>query len=607
MTKSLSSGAIDKIIKSDSKEESTEPHTLQVIEIRNAPVNQMIRVLLSQGDGKYIDANIPFVGIETNTVVDIKKYRLRKIGKALFLSVSELTIDPSFPKVLIGDPTTNVSSDASASVFRKMAKPLSDRPSLPTDSSVVASTVSTASNGGAAEFKAPPPGLMASSAKIDPAKCTPLAELSGSNYRGKMIMVNVFKRTADKPFLNSPGHKFTADLRDTNGDEVRITFFGDTATMFDEKIVEGVNYVVTGFGIKPRNAQWNPLKGDWELNAYPSTTFLETRQEMVFQPPVFEFRKLDTLVDCKKGEVVDIVGIIIKCDDPRTSSKDGTSSSCRRVITLADDTNSCIEVTMWGEADVRKTEGEDALYHVAALKGNVSYYNQKASINCASLYLDLEDEALGPLKEWFAENKAERHTLESRCNKITTLNTITTSEALGGETRNSKQIQSLKKTMVNDGKKVYSVLMATVTSFDIESKTSPWYYMACPEPRCTKRLNVNRPCVGCAKVHQTGIPRYSVHVEISDNSGGLSCVISGHVAEKLLGISAEQMLNKETESGKPFNNSTFGSSIRGKTYNFKVQSYAYEYGAEQALMFRCDIVDFLPAVGGAPPTTPASA
>jgi hypothetical protein len=599
----LTTGAIAAMCAKQTGDVRTEKITLQVISIIGLPGDKELKVLMCDGNN-YIDSRIPFPSaVEVNSVMTLNQYTCRKIGTQWLLRVSEFDLEPSFPKVRIGKNLTSISKGANVTVFKEDAPTLGERPAAASSASTVAASATTP-----AEFKAPPPGRIDTTPStttgagsvttaLNYTKITGLT-VDAHTYRGKVMLLNVFNRTPDKQFYSGNGHKFQADMRDLDGNEIRATFFNDEATTWDDRIIIGNNYLITNFNIKRKDPKWNTLKGDLEMNVNRSTMFVETKEEFKAAAPTFDFIKISDLSEYKKGESVEVAGVVISCGDSRVNSKEGGNTTCRREMVIADDSNHCIYITLWGEKNVMMSEPHDVMYKVVAVRGKLSYFNEKVSINCDNIFIDIDDGGLDPLREWFEKNRAERHALMNTCVKINTLSGLDAEALLSGDKKNAKQIAEMKKTMTIETPKNYSVLLATISGFDIEAKGRSWYYACCPNAgaNCVRRLDQNGNCSGCKQKYSSGIPRYTVQMELSDNSGGLNCYIVGDMAEKLLGISAEKMLAAEIESGKPMTNATFGASIKGKSYHFKVETYTYPSGVNRDPVFRCEVKGAVPAV-----------
>jgi replication factor A1 len=192
-------------------------------------------------------------------------------------------------------------------------------------------------------------------------------------YRNKWtIKARVTKRGDKKTWSNAKGEGclFSVDLLDAEGTEIRATFWKEAVDMFYEMLAPGSLATFSGGKLKGANKQWTTIKNEYELTFDRSATInpVEDDDDSI-KAIVFEFVKLADVEAAEVKATVDVVGVVK--DFMPVSSLTAKSSGrelWKRDVTLVDDSNVAVRLTLWGE-EAQKDDAEFSGSPVLCVKG----------------------------------------------------------------------------------------------------------------------------------------------------------------------------------------------------------------------------------------------
>mmetsp|Transcript_8757 Transcript_8757/g.7723 ORF Transcript_8757/g.7723 Transcript_8757/m.7723 type:complete len:115 (+) Transcript_8757:484-828(+) len=107
---------------------------------------------------------------------------------------------------------------------------------------------------------------------------------------------------------------------------------------------------MTNGNVKPANSKWNKTKSDYQL--------IFDKVEAIIQPVEdngdikmnsFTYNKIDEIMNMNVNSTVDIAAYVMNPGSSEAIQLKNGSRKERRVVQLYDDSNVCMELTLWGE------------------------------------------------------------------------------------------------------------------------------------------------------------------------------------------------------------------------------------------------------------------
>lgn len=238
------------------------------------------------------------------------------------------------------------------------------------------------------------------------------------------IKVRVTAKSDIKSWSNpkGEGRLFSVDLIDQAGDQIRATAFTNVVDRFYPLLEEGKVYTISNAKVRPAKKGMTRFQCEYDLQLEESTDIQPVGEDRSIKQNVFKFLKLDEIRQLQVAPynpnpqpgqlqapetLVDVIGVV-KAVKPisKITSKKTNREMAKRDITIVDDTNYSIDLTLWGEAAERFNEKELDGYPIIAVKAcRVSDYNGRTlSTSFNSQVIKDPDVPEGyKLQEWFKE------------------------------------------------------------------------------------------------------------------------------------------------------------------------------------------------------------
>jgi len=302
----------------------------------------------------------------------------------------------------------------------------------------------------------------------------------------------------------------------------------------------------------------------------------------------FSFTPISSINECKKDVMIDVLGIIISTGELTNFTSKAGKELKRRNITLLDDSSASIEYTLWGDKaeGVAWSPNDNPIVAIKAAK--VSDYNNRTISSTMSTQFTLNPELpeARKLKGWW----------EEKGRSMTQVNSLTRQSDFGGDGTNSfssetKTFAQVKGEAVGirDQKGSFFEVKATITM--IKSSDQKIWYEACPTLNCNKKVTQSTDgkyqCQSCRMDHDTFTPRYVLPFTAADQTGSqwLSCF--NDVAERILGISATDLMNENSKTAELI----FSRAVH-KQYRFKIKAREETYNEQWKL--KCIVIQAIP-------------
>ncbi|MCJ1267546.1 Replication factor A protein 1 [Lobaria immixta] len=371
---------------------------------------------------------------------------------------------------------------------------------------------------------------------------------------------------------NGEGRLFTVNLLDESG-EIRATAFKDQCDAFFNIFQEGgVYYISAPCRVQLAKKQFSNLNNDYELT-FETGTVVEKAEEQSGVPQVrFNFTSISDLQTVEKDSTIDVIGILKEVGDTsQIVSKTTNKPYDKRELTLVDNTNFSVRLTIWGNT---ATNFEVMLESVIAFKGvRVSDFGGRSLslLSSGSMNVNPDIDESHRLKGWY-EAQGKDGTFASHAS-------MDSMGAAGGRGDPLKTILQVKEENLGMSETPdYFTTKATI----IYIKQENFAYPACLSPDCNKKVVEEEPgqwmCAKCEKSHPRPDYRYIMSMNVSDHTGQIWLNCFDDVGRMIMGMSADQLNELKENSDKAcedaFQNSnctTWLFKCRAKMDNFQDQ------------------------------------
>jgi len=385
---------------------------------------------------------------------------------------------------------------------------------------------------------------MASAAQQAPV--LPISELSTYQSRWT-IKAKVTSKPPMRTFkkgANGEGKVFSVDLCDRDGGEIRASFFNDAAAKFDDILKVGKVYTFSRGGVKVANKQYNQTNHRYELTFEKDAQIAEDASTDTFDIDIkYNFVDLRAVQSKQLPCRIDLCGVITE-SKPISSltAKDGRELT-KRDITIADDTATSMQVTLWGD----KGKLPDSDYEgnpVIALKGilikefNGGRNGSTSEAAVVSLRPDMPEAKR--LEQWWSQGGGSTQSLVSL-------------RGTGGGGKNLEQCtvseMRRKSEQVGEQAEFYGVTarLSTVQTRK-QGEQVPLHYSACAIEKegqygklaCNRRVDASGFCAACNMAGKTAI-RLNTRCRFADFADGCWLTTFDEAAQVVLSLSSEKV------------------------------------------------------------------
>ena len=490
-----------------------------------------VQGLLPQAANHYVNSG----DLQPNSIVKLNEYMVNEVSDRIIVIALQLQVLQQFPHKM-GDP-----------------QPCEKQPwaKLPLHNS----TNNSLTTGGGT----PNPYQRISSPPSDPAKrivqhavvrseaasaaYTPIADI-GMFTQGKLTLrARVTDKSDVRTWSNDKGEGslFSISLLDESNVDIRATFFKEAVDKFYNFLEVGKIYSLTGATVKAANIKYNTCKSKFELtfDHRNSEIHLEQEQNSQIQQQTFDFCKIADINARDENSMVDVLGVLTQVQDPHTIvSKRTGHELVKRDVTLMDDSQTEIQLTLWGQ---NATKIDLPLHSVvAARKAKVSDYNGKSLSLSGSLMVQPDIPEADTLKAWFKQHGSS-----------TSVKSLSTASGTGVVAKISDRhsISTIRDQHLGQQEKPDWITVKGLISFIKKDKEGGAWYPACPnanEP-CKNRFKVtigpdqNWVCDRCQGNYPRPLYRWIFSAVIEDSSGMTWVSFFNEQAEVLLGENADEV------------------------------------------------------------------
>jgi replication factor A1 len=381
-----------------------------------------------------------------------------------------------------------------------------------------------------------------------PARIVPIKSLNPYLNRWT-IQARITSKGEIRRWQNAKGEGtvFNFDVLDAEGGEIRICAFKDACEKFYPMVEVGKVYMISKGALRPARKQYNPLNSDFEIYLETSSTIepcMEDSRTSSIPSINFNFQPIISLEQANTGSIVDVIGVVMTVGSPGTiQRRDGTETQ-KRSISIKDDSNAVIELTLWGNycadpGQQLEQDNQQGAHPVVAIKSTrVGEYNGKTlgSISSTQIRVNPDIPEAGRLRHWWDK-------LGGAHQEAVQLNT----QGGGGSDRRVCLADIRDEGLGTHGKPDYVEVLATISFIRNETL----FYPACALQRagrtCQKKLTLTsedgwcEPCQSKSEVQW----RWMVQLQASDASAQRWLAAFGDVADTIMGMKAEELKQLE--------------------------------------------------------------
>jgi len=353
---------------------------------------------------------------------------------------------------------------------------------------------------------------------------------------------------------------FSADLVDTDGTEIRSTFFGEAVDKYFDVVEKDRVFYMGNGKLGPANKRYTSITNDYEIKFDDRSVVQACADDGTVAGIQYSFVSIKSIETSEPGKTIDIIGVIKECNDRITiTTRKGTELE-KRDVTLVDDSGASITLTMFGKES--HDDSVTAVGAVAAFKGvRIGDFGGRTLSTTMS-----SDIAVNPpnvaraaeLSKWWVNGGSNAEIQELSGQRGGGAGPISMPEkrAFLGD------IDS--KSLGHGDRPDIITVKATVTRILRSEDRQPWY-PACPNEvqvpggasrKCNKKLvedgagefSCLRPeCSSMGAMQPTH--RYILPVVLHDSTGSRSVTLFDDEAKLLLGMSASDLKQRLDSAG----------------------------------------------------------
>lgn len=381
------------------------------------------------------------------------------------------------------------------------------------------------------------------------------------------------------------GKLFNVNFLDESG-EIRATAFNNEAEKYFNLIEEGKVYYISKARVVAAKAQFSRLDHRYELNLDRDSEVVECFESADIPKIKFNFTKLDRLKEHDNNTLVDVIGVL-KTVNPvnQITSKSTGKPFDRRTITIVDDSNFAIDVTLWNNTAIEFSIPEGSVIAFKGAKTNDFGGRSLSLTPGSSMVANPEAPESYQLKGWY-DNQGVNENFQTF------------------------KRESGNKTSISDRKTILQVQderlgfnerpdYFTIKAIISYAKSENFSYPACTNEvqnsnsqsaqvnLCNRKVvqtgDVWR-CEKCNITYNEPHYRYIFSCSIADPTGQIWVTLFDSDAERLLGKSADEV-TRLYQSDKQAAYDVISTAIM-KEYNFRIRAKQDTYNGESRVRYQ---------------------
>eukprot|EP00922_Rhytidocystis_sp_ex-Travisia-forbesii_P019462 GHVS01028807.1.p1 GENE.GHVS01028807.1~~GHVS01028807.1.p1 ORF type:complete len:508 (-),score=102.35 GHVS01028807.1:1107-2630(-) len=360
---------------------------------------------------------------------------------------------------------------------------------------------------------------------------------------------------SNKQNIRNGNQLFHVDIVDKQGDVIRGKFWGEAAQKWHSVLEKGKVYSFKGGRVVVANKKFSNIQHNYEINFVMDSEIEPVEDDCAIKAErTYNFCNLrDVQTSVREPPfIVDILGIIKSVGQTSTVTAKATNTELsRRTITVVDDSDYEMEITMWNQL----AEGPEPPVNKVVAINDVTIKDWQGGRNGQStstteMKFELDDEAAHNLQTWYTQGgksksfQSMKGTATDGGGRAKSTNIDTTIRKMREEVEKSDKPLDPDKVYVLRGCRVRRFMFARSKEGALRV-----CYPACP--KCKKKLMSDDPTAySCASCNQgtvhTPLHRYLSLVDICDHSNQFNIRCFHDSAAALIGVAAEELRALET-------------------------------------------------------------
>lgn len=369
---------------------------------------------------------------------------------------------------------------------------------------------------------------------------------------------------------NGEGKLFSVNLLDESG-EIKATAFNDQCDAFYDVFQQDSVYYISQGDVKPARKQFSTLNNDYEISLSNSTIVEKAEDQSDVPKVMYNFTQIADIASVEKDAVVDVIGVLKEIGETsEITSKTTFKTFSKRELTLVDNTQFSIRLTVWGS---QATAFDAPLDSVIAFKGvKVSDFGGRSLslLSSGTMGVDPDVDEAHRLKGWY-DATGKNDEFNNHESMRAQMGTGTT-----GRNDQEKTIQQVKdeRLGLNSDEAEYFQTKATI----IFIKQDNISYPACPSPpeqKCNKKVTEEPDgswrCEQCNKTYPKPEYRYIMSMNVADHTGQMWLSCFDDTGRMVIGMSADEFKDLG-ESGIPQAAQSVLTDATWKTLTFRCRA-----------------------------------
>jgi replication factor A1 len=571
--------------------------TLQVIGVKQIPNNgtgaTRYRLIISDGVNyqqamlaTQLNNLIDNQTLSVNCIVQIKEYICNQVqGRKIVIVLQLDVMQPATDK--IGNPS-NVETAAAQPVPTSAAPQYQQQQQAPAQNYQAPQANNTYQQNNN-PYNKPSAPVVKNEGNVN---VQPIASLNPYQNRWT-IKARITNKGDMRTWQNARGEGklFSVDLLDEHGDEIRGTFFKETADKFFNVLQEQSVYYFSGGRLKVANKKFSSLNNNYEITFDNHSDIRPAPDSGNIKKIQYAFKTIAELETTPPDTNVDIIGIVKDVGQCTQFTSKAGKDLIKRELTLVDNTGVEIGLTLWGE---RASEDESRWqgFPVVTAKGaKLGDYNGKSLSAFGSVQMETNPDIqeAHTLRQWYDTGGAQQQA-----------KTLTQSGMGGGNRapvsfgeRNCFADVKNQGLGLNPETPDYITCKGTINFIKHDQTNGPWYH-SCPDGEKYKVIeesNGQWRCERLNKTYDSKTNRYIMPFTASDWSGNQWMTAFDENAKVILGnVSADELeitrANDDAAFEQVFAQANF------QTFVFKMRVKAETYEDEQRI--KATVLDMQP-------------
>jgi replication factor A1 len=364
------------------------------------------------------------------------------------------------------------------------------------------------------------------------------------------------------------GKLFSVNLLDESG-EIKATAFNEQCDLLYDVFHEGsVYYISTPCRVQFAKKQFTNLPNDYELT-FERDTLVEKAEDHESVPQVrFNFTSIGDLQSVEKDTTIDIIGVLKEVSDvQQITSKSTNKPYDKRELTLVDESGFSVRLTIWGKTALTFDTLPESI--VAFKSAKVSDFSGRSLslLSSGSMTIDPDIQEAHRLKGWYDS--------QGRSNTFASHSSIAGAGAAGGRQDPLKTIAQVREeNLGSSDKDDYFYIKSTIVFIK-----DTFSYPACLNETCNKKVvflgDGTWRCEKCNQSHPKPEYRYLMSLSVNDHTGQLWLTCFDEIGRRIMGRSADQMMELKEESEDSLKQA-FGDAVC-RTVVFKIRARTDSY------------------------------